>query len=98
MSNSSKQGTKDCSDKSLIDLDRIDQCLDDVARERQGNRPEGFTVKEYAKQAGIGESGAFKRLNSLVEAGKLDVVKWHVNNSPTNVYQFKEQANGEPTN
>ena len=81
----------------MIDLERINACLDEIAREKEASRPEGFTVSEYAEQAGLKNSGAVKRLNALVRRGKLRVLKHPIKGSPTNIYQFvpEEDQNAE---
>lgn len=85
-----KQATEGRDSKSLVDLSRIDALLDEVQREREGERPEGFTKDEYAESAGINKSTAEKRLKNLVDGGKMRIVKHTFDGHSRNFYQYIE--------
>ena len=70
MSSKRKQSAKGGNTKG-IDINRLEQALMEIRDEEAGDKPEGFTAKEYAKEVGRVSSVVHGRLKKLTDAGIL---------------------------
>ena len=91
MSKGSKSSSKGGGDKGVVDFSEVNALLDEILERPEVEKPDGFTIREYCEHERISHTTAMRRLNKLVEAGKLEVVKWKGTKTVTNVYILTNQ-------